>query len=97
MIAEMYALWLYKSLKQGLWMMQGFTKGFGKDDEASAFRTAQQVGTHLLCVTTDDPSWGPPEEAEHVVRIGRDIIVHAWKKDRAWFENSELKCLFEAC
>jgi hypothetical protein len=97
MIAELYALWLYKSIVEGVWMMEGFARGYANDDEASVFRTALQVGTHLVCVTTDDRTWGSSEQAEKVVRAGRDIIVHAWKKDRAWFEESELACLFAAC
>ena len=96
MLAEMYALWRYKSITAGLWMMEGFAKGYAEGSEASVFRTAIQMGTHLLCVTTD-VSWGTPEQVEDVVRAGRDIIVHAWKKDRAWFEESGLGCLFGAC
>ncbi|OAL42868.1 hypothetical protein IQ07DRAFT_637469 [Pyrenochaeta sp. DS3sAY3a] len=97
MLAEMYALWEYKGISAGLWMMEGFARGYGEDSECSVFRTAIQMGTHLLCVTTDDPSWGPPDQAGRVVEVARDIIVHAWKKDRAWFASSELRCLFGAC
>ncbi|KAJ4269839.1 hypothetical protein NW762_001508 [Fusarium torreyae] len=95
MIAEMYALWLYKSITAGLWMMEGFVEGYGKISEDFAFRTAIQTGTHLLCVTTDGAKWGTPEQLEKVVGVGRDIIVHAWKKDRAWFEKGDLTCLFK--
>ena len=77
--------------------MEGFAKGYAEDSEASVFRTAVQMGTHLLCVTTDDPSWGSAEGASEIVKVGRDIIVHAWNKDRAWFEQSDFACLFDAC
>ncbi|EWY99917.1 hypothetical protein FOYG_03844 [Fusarium oxysporum NRRL 32931] len=69
MIAEMYALWLWKSVDAGLWMMEGFIKGYGARG---------------------------PENYERVVAVGRDIIVHAWKKDREWFEEGDLACLFRS-
>ncbi|KAF5581262.1 phosphotransferase enzyme family [Fusarium pseudocircinatum] len=93
MIAEMYALWLYKSVDAGLWMMEGFIEGYGDISEDFALRTAIHVGTHLVCVTTDFPAWGR-ENYERVVEIGRDIIVHAWEKDHEWFRNGDLACLF---
>ncbi|CZR48705.1 uncharacterized protein FPRO_03974 [Fusarium proliferatum ET1] len=95
MIAEMYALWLYKSADAGLWMMKGFIEGYGDISEDFAFRTAIHVGTHLVCVTTDFPAWGR-ENFEGVVKVGRDIIVHAWKKDREWFETGVLVSLFRS-
>lgn len=94
MIAEMYALWLYKSMTAGLWMMKGFVKGYGPRSEEFAFRTAIQTGAHLLCITTTFPGWGTQKQVEFVAGIGRDIIVHAWQKDRSWFEGGDLACLF---
>ncbi|KAF4441560.1 hypothetical protein FALBO_17319, partial [Fusarium albosuccineum] len=94
MIAEMYALWLYKSITAGLWMMEGFIVAYGSITPDFAFRAAIQTGTHLLCITTTFPGWGTAEQVEKVACIGRDIIVHAWKKDRSWFEKGELACLF---
>ncbi|KAL0933898.1 uncharacterized protein CTRU02_210697 [Colletotrichum truncatum] len=96
MIAEMYALWLYKSITAGLWMMKGFIEAYGDISEDFAFRTAIQVGTHLLCITTTFPGWGPPEQVEKVACIGRDVIVHAWKRDHAWFIKGDLAGLFKA-
>ncbi|EWZ45930.1 kinase-like domain-containing protein [Fusarium oxysporum Fo47] len=95
MIAEMYALWLYKSIDAGLWMMEGFIEGYGHISEEIAFQTAIHVGTHLVCVTTDFPAWGR-ENYERVVAVGKDIIVHAWKKDREWFQEGDLACLFRS-
>ncbi|RSL91619.1 hypothetical protein CDV31_015432 [Fusarium ambrosium] len=94
MIAEMYALWLYKSITAGLWMMEGFIEGYGNVSQDFAFRTAIQTGAHLLCTTTTFPGWGTPEQVDEVARVGRDIIVHAWKKDVAWFKRGDLACLF---
>ncbi|KAM6529463.1 hypothetical protein FALCPG4_007599 [Fusarium falciforme] len=94
MIAEMYALWLYKSINAGLWMMEGFIEAYGNVSQDVAFRTAIQTGAHLLCTTTMFPGWGTPEQVKEVTRVGRDIVVHAWKKEAAWFERGDLACLF---
>lgn len=96
MIAEMYALWLYKSITAGLWMMEGFISAYGNTSEDFAFRTLIQIGTHLLCITTTFPGWGTPGQVEEVACVGRDIIVHAWKRDRSWFEKGVLACLFSS-
>ena len=74
-------------------MMDGFIDGYGEVDEKFAFMTAVHVGTHLVCVTTDDPAWGA-ENYERVVATGREIIVHAWKRHPKWFEKGNLACLF---
>jgi hypothetical protein len=97
MIAELYALWLYKGIMAGRWIMEGFVKGSRAThaDFNFAFRTALQVGAHLLCITTTFPGWGTAEQVKSVARIGRDIIVNAWKKDLQWFQNSELAFLFK--
>jgi hypothetical protein len=46
-------------------------------------------------VTTDFPAWGR-ENYERVVAVGKDIIVHAWKKDREWFQEGDLAGLFRS-
>lgn len=94
MIAEMYALWAYKSITAGIWMMEGFIEAYGNASQDFAFRTAIQTGAHLLCTTTTFPGWGTPQKVQEVARLGRDIIVHAWEKDAAWFERGDLACLF---
>lgn len=93
MIAEMYTTWLFKSIPSGLWMMESLVYAYGEVTEEFAFRTAIQVGTHLVCVIST-LGWGPPEQVEKAIVIGRDIIVHAWNKDRSWFEKGELACIF---
>ena len=75
--------------------MEGLVEGYGKSSEDFAFRNAIQTGTHLRCVTTDGPKWGTPSQLEEVVGVGRDVIVHAWKRDRAWFEKGDLAYLFK--
>lgn len=96
MIAEFYALWLCESVAAGLWAMEGFVDAYGPIDETFAFRTALQAGAHLLSVITSSSGMGTPERISEVARLGRDIIVHAWEKDRAWFEAGDLACLFRS-
>ncbi|KAI1144537.1 kinase-like domain-containing protein [Hypoxylon sp. FL0543] len=94
MIAELYELKLYKDILGGPWMVEGFLDGYGAVSEDFAFRTAIQVGAHLISFGTSVPGWGTPEQVENCARTGKEIIVHAWKKDRHWFEEGDLACLF---
>ncbi|KAI8954624.1 kinase-like domain-containing protein [Xylaria longipes] len=96
MIAELYELKLYKNITAGLWMVQGFVQGYGAVSDDFAFRTAIQVGAHLISFGTSVQGWGTQEQVEMVARTGRDIIVHAWQKDRQWFQGSDLACLFRS-
>ncbi|KAI8634995.1 kinase-like domain-containing protein [Xylariaceae sp. FL1651] len=96
MIAELYEMKLYKNITAGLWMVQGFVNGYGAVSEDFAFRTAIQIGAHLVCFGTSVQGWGTPEQVKMVARAGRDLIVHAWQKDRKWFEGGDLACLFQS-
>lgn len=94
MIAEMYTIWLYKQIPAALLMMESFAGAYGEVSEAHAFRTAVQVGAHIVCITSI-VGWGSPEEIGKAMLIGKNIIVHAWEKDRSWFEKGDLACLFQ--
>lgn len=94
MIAEMYELWLFRSTPAGLGMIRGLVEAYGWVSEEFAFRTAIQVGCHLVCFGTIVAGWGTPEQVEQVAIRGRDLIQHGWNKDRAWFDSGELSCLF---
>ncbi|KAI1151150.1 kinase-like domain-containing protein [Nemania diffusa] len=96
MIAELYELKLYKNITAGLWIVQGFVEGYGAVSDDFALRTAIQIGAHLISFGTSVQGWGTPEQVEMVARAGRDIIVHAWQKDRQWFEGGDLECLFQS-
>lgn len=94
MLAEMYAIWLYRKVDAGLWLVQGFSEGLALQDEKVAFRVAAQVGCHLVAFDSNIPDWGTPEQQRECARIGRDLIVHGRQGDREWFDQSELAGLF---
>ncbi|CAI6018034.1 unnamed protein product [Clonostachys chloroleuca] len=81
------------SMPAGRWMMESMVEAYGPLTEEFAFRTAIQVGAHLVCVITD-LNRVPTDQLEKAAATGKEILVHAWKKDRAWFENSDFACLF---
>lgn len=93
MIAELYTIWLYRRIPAALWIMEEFVSAYSEVSQEHAFRTAIQVGAHIVCITSI-VGWGTPKEVEKAVVAGRDIIVHAWEKDRSWFEKSDLACIF---
>jgi hypothetical protein len=94
MLAEMYAIWLYRKLDAGLWMAQGFAEGLEMRDEKVVFRTAAQIGCHLVSFDSVVPGWGTAEQSRDVARVGRDLIVHSQKRDREWLRNTDLAFLF---
>lgn len=94
MLAELWQLKLYKDIDAGEWIMEGFTAGYGKIDEASAFRAIVHVGVHLISFGSGTPGWGTPEQSEQLVRTGKETILKAWRRDRAAFEGHALECLF---
>ncbi|ROW12266.1 hypothetical protein VMCG_00388 [Cytospora schulzeri] len=94
MIAELYELTLYKDIKAGLWIIDGFLAGYGSVDDDFAYRTALHVGTHLVGFGTSVPGWGTSDQVEMVAKTGMDIILRAWETDRGWFEAHDLAPLF---
>ena len=95
MIAELYETKLFKNVDGGVWIIQGFLEGYGALEDEMAFRTAIHVGVHLVCWGSRVPGWGTHKKIEEVVKLGRDLIVHGWRKDKAWFAEGTLSCLFK--
>ncbi|OLN81611.1 hypothetical protein CCHL11_05530 [Colletotrichum chlorophyti] len=94
MIAEMYELKLYKDLDAGLWLIQGFVKGYGAVEDDFAFRTLLHVGAHLIGFGTTVQGWGTAEQIEGVAAVGRDLVMNSWTQHREWFESHPLGCVF---
>ncbi|KAF6827746.1 phosphotransferase enzyme family protein [Colletotrichum musicola] len=93
MLGELYSIWL-KGADVGLWMFQGYAEGLGPMSEDKAWRIALQTGVYIVSLSTAIPGWSSSAQLEDVARKGRDIIVNAWNKERAWFDGGELACLF---
>jgi len=95
MIAELYETKLFKDVDCGLRAIKGFVEGYGPLNDEMAFRTAVHVGVHLVVWGSRVKGWGTQEQVEEVVKLGSDIIVQGWNKNKMWFERGDLKCLFE--
>ena len=94
MLGDLYALWRYQNIDGGLCILQGFVEGYKLESEASAFRTAIQMGGRLLCHSLDLPEWGNEEQKSEIAKLGAEMMTRAYRKDRSWFEAGELACLF---
>jgi hypothetical protein len=94
MIAELWELKLYRDLDAGPWVIRGFAAGYGPLDTDTAFRSILHVGAHLICFGASTPGWGTAEQNEEILRIGKDVLIKAWKKDRDAFNEHALECLF---
>lgn len=95
MIAELWQLKLYKDIDAGEWFIKGFAEGYGTVDDVFAFRTIIHVGVHLICFGSQTPGWGSKEQGENLVKVGKEVILKAWQKDREGFQDHILGCLFE--
>ncbi|EIT80308.1 kinase-like domain-containing protein [Aspergillus flavus] len=95
MMAELYELKHYKDIDAGVWIIQGITEAYPALSEEMAFRTLIHVGTHLIYFGSTVPGWGTDGQITDVVRLGRDLIVKAWEKDKSWFKGGVWECLFK--
>ncbi|KAF5684433.1 cytoplasmic trna 2-thiolation 2 [Fusarium denticulatum] len=93
-IAELWQLNLYKDIAAGEWLIQAFADGYGAVSDDFAYRTVIHVGVHLICFGSQTPGWGDAEQQKDVVRIGKEIIVRAWGRDRGYFVGHVLGGLF---
>jgi thiamine kinase-like enzyme len=94
MFAELFELKHFKHIDAGIWLIESFMEGYGSIDEKMAFKTAVHIGVHLITWGSSVQGWGTKDQIEDVVRIGRDFVVNGWKRDRAFFEEGVLRCLF---
>jgi len=95
MIAEMWKVAICRGRDSGRWLIRGFVAGYGAQGDDFAFRTAIAVGTHLISFSPyGNEDWGSPENIEESVRVGKDVVVNAWKRNREWFTGGDLECLF---
>lgn len=78
------------------WIIKGFLDGYGPLGDDMAFRTAIHTGVHLICWSSRGGKIGPfSDQVKNAIRIGRDLVLRGWEKDRGWFEGTPLASLFE--
>jgi hypothetical protein len=98
---DLYERKHFLDAESALWIIQGFVAGYGALSDHMAFRVAIHAGVHLICwyIRRDPtaPFTEPPKKIQDAIRIGTDFVVKGWERDRAWFEGSELACLFGGC
>jgi hypothetical protein len=99
MVGDLYERKHFSGAYAAIRIIQGFAAGYGALSDDEAFRVAIHVGQHLICwyIRRDPkaPFTEPLEQIEGAIRIGTDFIVKGWEKDRKWFEDSDLACLFQ--
>lgn len=96
MIAELYQLQHYKDIDAGAWIIEGFVDGYdGAMDEDFAFRTILHAGVHMIAFGSRTPGWGEVWQKRNLVRVGKEIVMKAWGRDRKGFEGHVLGCLFK--
>lgn len=83
----------YKDIEATEWLIEAFMEGYGPVKDNVAFKTAIQVGVHLIGLGSRSAK-GTPEQRDSALRIGGDFVASGWKKDRAFFDRTVLKCLF---
>lgn len=75
MVAELYETKLFKEIDCGMWVIEGLLEGYGPLSDKMAFRTAIQVGVHLVCWGSRMPGWGSQQQIKEVVKAGTNLIV----------------------
>ncbi|KAI1159877.1 kinase-like domain-containing protein [Nemania serpens] len=79
--------------------IEGFIEGYGGLNDELAFRVAIHAGSNLIAWYTrrnpNAPLRFPLEVVTDAMRLGRDWILKGWEKDRVYFEESPLACLFK--
>ncbi|KAM0247291.1 hypothetical protein ACHAP5_004152 [Fusarium lateritium] len=95
-IAELWQLKLYKKIDAGEWLIRAFADGYGAVDDNFTYRAIIHVAVHLICFGSQTPGWGDVEQQKGVVRVGKEVIVKAWARDREYFEGHVLGSLFNS-
>lgn len=98
MMADLYERKHFKGSDAVIPAMQGFAQGYGRISDEMAFRTAIHAGVHLICWHIRGnptlPLSAPIKRVKSALKIGQDLILKGWEKDRRWFESSVLAPLF---
>lgn len=97
-LGDMYERKAYRNTEDGLSVMKGLIHGYGPISEDMAFRTVMYVGIYVINRSKHQPSQGPKagSEKDKVAALahGRDILLRAWMRDKAFFSDGVFANLF---
>jgi hypothetical protein len=94
MFAELFEVKHYRDIDAGPWLIGAFKRGYGGLEVDEAFRAAVHMGVHLIGYGSSVPGWGSEAQIQDIVKVGRDCVVHGWRKNAAFFSDTPLGCLF---
>jgi hypothetical protein len=94
MFADLYLLDQIQSITAGCAMITAFSAGYGALTDEVAFRLTSEFGAHLLSVPTHEPGEISNSQAREILKLGRDMVVHAEGKDKAWFRGGILDGIY---
>ncbi|KAK4452659.1 kinase-like domain-containing protein [Podospora aff. communis PSN243] len=81
-----------------VWVIEGFVDGYGQMSEELAFRTAIHTGTQFIHWYVRRPPnaelLAAPEKIAEGMKLGRDLIVKGWMRDKEWFKRTPLAPLY---
>ena len=83
----------YEDASMAMDVLRGFIQGYGPIDDDLAFRTAIYTGVHLICWKTRGSPVSTKEEEG--MKLGQDLILKGWEKDRQWLAGSVLAVFFK--
>ncbi|KAF7856261.1 uncharacterized protein EAF02_011520 [Botrytis sinoallii] len=84
MCAELFMLTFFKSIPAGKEILTAFIEGYGSIEEDKRWRMLIYIGCHLTCWGSRTAGWGTLEQVEACVKLGRDLVINGWEKNREW-------------
>ena len=100
MIGDLLEARFFKNSTCATWAMEGFVRGYGPIDDDLAFRTAIHAGAHLISWSSRRGKNGALsvsyEKVAPVMQMAVDFIVKGRRKEKRWFLQSAIACLFSS-
>ena len=100
MIGDLLEARHFKNSTCATWAMEGFMKGYGPIDDDLAFRTAIHAGAHLIAWSSrrgaDGSFSASIDQATTLMQMAVDFIVKGRRREKRWFLNSPISCLFSS-
>ncbi|RAH55273.1 hypothetical protein BO85DRAFT_499076 [Aspergillus piperis CBS 112811] len=95
-IADIYVLSHFNGNEFSVQLMDGIMKGYRRLNEEELFQLAAYIGILLLnwefVIVDDGP--GGDELKMTIAAFAANVFLKACEKDREWFTNGDLRCLF---